>query len=152
MIITRPVKRSYFGVPSSPLTPLDEDVDNGDNGPSSTTVLIPLAISMILIILGIGLAVFLFVGYKRKQRAWVVDYAARRERERMEEREMEKEGKGGGPGMWEVEVREVMDEDEEVCKATSFKYVDEWTSTVSLLCNSVVCTDEYLSRKLHEPC
>jgi hypothetical protein len=104
MIIPPAAKRNYFGVPSS--IPSDDN-EKGNSGPSSTTVLIPLAISMILIILGIGLAVFLFVGYKRKQRAWVLDYASRRQREMEAGVEGEKEEKG--PGMWEVEVREVED-------------------------------------------
>ena len=45
---------------------------------------------------------------------------------------MEKEGKG--PGMWEVEVREVMDEEEEAgTPVRGYECQDGWTSTVSLL-------------------
>ena len=66
----------------------------------STTVLVPLVLSITLIALGIGLGVFCFVGYRRRQRVWWRDFERRRvlrEKEDMAEE---------GPGMWEVEVRE----------------------------------------------
>jgi len=80
----------------------------------STTVLVPLVLSITLIALGIGLGVFCFVGYRRRQRIWWRDFERRRvSRERGDV--MEK-----GPGMWEVEVRQEvrdvdMDWNERVC-------------------------------------
>ena len=82
----------------------------------STTVLIPLVLSITLIALGIGIGVFCFVGYKRRQRVWWRDFERRRVLREKEDVMVE------GPGMWEVEVREEvrdldMDWNERVCPA-----------------------------------
>jgi hypothetical protein len=106
-----PSKRSLYGMP---ISNDDSQSDNTRPDPASTTVLIPLVISMILVLGGLGLAVYFFVRYKRRHRIWLVDFHARRQRERREFMEREKEEKGAGrPGMWEVEVEEVEDVEED---------------------------------------
>lgn len=77
--------------------------------PSSSAVIIPLVISMVLILLGIGTAVLFYISYRRRHRRWVADFRARREEEMRRFEKEEKEGEGG-PGWWEVEVG---DKDEE---------------------------------------
>ena len=88
----------------------------------STTVLVPLVLSIILVAVAIGLGVFCFVGHRRRQRLWWRDFERRRglrEKEDMVEK---------GPGMWEVEVRdEVRDMDVDV---------SDWSERVCLPCTT----------------
>lgn len=92
---------------SAPFTPPSREGDRHD--PTSNAVLIPLIISMLLVLIGVGIAVTFYVLYRRRYRSWLVEFTARRERERREEEEKERKGKIG-PAWWEVEVG---DEDEE---------------------------------------
>lgn len=87
-----------MNAPSPPLRPDDDDHD-----PSSSAVLIPLIISMVLVVLGVSVAVIFYITYRRRYRTWLVEFQARRERERWEELEREKKARIG-PEWWEVEV------------------------------------------------
>jgi hypothetical protein len=109
-----PAERAVFGIPAQSSTPSSTDTSVG-----SKTVLIPLVLSIALIALGIGLGVFCFVGYRRRQRIWWRDFERRRGL-RLREKEDEVEEK---PGMWEVEVR-----DEGLCGNVENDH--DWKETV----------------------
>jgi len=85
--------------------------------PRSTTILIPLIISVVLITAGIALAIYLFIGYRKRNRAWLIAYQAHRQRLRQEEKLVE----GTGPGMWEIIIE---DEEDEKCM------MNEWNGKV----------------------
>jgi hypothetical protein len=97
MATVNPPKRALFGIPAQSSSPSSSQTAVG-----STTVLIPLVLSIILIAVGIGLGVFCFVGYRRRQRVWWRDFERRRALRLGEKEEVVDEG----PGMWEVEVRD----------------------------------------------
>lgn len=97
--------RSLGGVSLTPQSDSGPDTD-----PRSSAVLIPLIISMILIVLGIGTAMGFYITYRRRNRLWLAEFGARREAERMRAEEEEKKG-GEGPGWWEVEVGDEEDRD-----------------------------------------
>jgi hypothetical protein len=92
-----PPKRALFGIPAQSSSPSSSQTAVG-----STTVLIPLVLSIILIAVGIGLGVFCFVGYRRRQRVWWRDFERRRALRLGEKEDIVDED----PGMWEVEVRD----------------------------------------------
>jgi hypothetical protein len=85
--------------------------------PRSTTILIPLILSVVLITAGIALAIYLFIGYRKRNRAWLIAYQAHRQRIRQEEKLED----GTGPGMWEIVIEE---EDDEKCM------MHEWNGKV----------------------
>lgn len=91
----------HLGGADNQLSP-DSRFGSADH-PSQTAVLIPLVISMVLILLGIGTAILFYISYRKRHRIWLADFRIRREAER---RRLEKEDKEGvdGPGWWEVEV------------------------------------------------
>ena len=64
---------------------------------------------MILIILGVGTAVWFYISYKRRHRLWLADFTMRREAERRRLDEEEKKAREG-PGWWEIEVGDGDDE------------------------------------------
>jgi len=99
MPMINPAKRDLIAIPAQSSS-LSSTSNSSHAAVGSTTVLVPLILSITLIALGIGLGVFCFVGYRRRQRVWWRDFERRRvlrEKEDMAEE---------GPGMWEVEVRE----------------------------------------------
>jgi hypothetical protein len=97
MPTVNPPKRALFGIPAQSSSPSSTHTTVG-----STTVLIPLVLSIILIAVGIGLGVFCFVGYRRRQRVWWRDFERRRILRLGEKEDIVDDG----PGMWEVEVRD----------------------------------------------
>jgi hypothetical protein len=97
MPAVNPHKRALFGVAAQSSSPSSTHTAVG-----STTVLIPLVLSIILIAVGIGLGVFCFVGYRRRQRVWWRDFERRRALRLGEKEDIVDDG----PGMWEVEVRD----------------------------------------------
>lgn len=102
-------RRALYSLPTS----ADSEYKGPNTDPTSASVLIPLIISMVLIVLALGTAVFFYMGYKRRYGAWLANFQARRERERLAALEEEKKGGGSrNPGMWEVEVKEVDEEHE----------------------------------------
>lgn len=110
-----PSRRALYGVPVS--SGSNDNVNGASTDPKSATVLVPLVISMGLVFAGLGLAVFFYVRYRRKYRLWLEAFQARRERERLEG--LKEEDKG--PGMWEVEVKDV-NEDEDHGWAEEYTY------------------------------
>jgi hypothetical protein len=88
--------------------------------PRSTTILIPLILSVVLITAGIALAIYLFIGYRKRNRAWLIAYQAHRQRLREEEKLEE----GTGPGMWEI----VIEEEDEVVNEKCM--MNEWNGKV----------------------
>jgi len=88
-----PAKRALFGVAAQSSPPSSNHTAVG-----STTVLIPLVLSIILVVVGIGLGVLCFVGYRRRQRVWWRDFERRRGSREKEDVLEEK------PGIWEIEL------------------------------------------------
>jgi hypothetical protein len=93
MPTVNPPKRALFGVAAQSSSPSSSQTAVG-----STTVLIPLVLSIALIAVGIGLGVFCFVGYRRRQRVWWRDFERRRGLREKEDVLEEK------PGIWEIEL------------------------------------------------
>jgi hypothetical protein len=91
MPTVNPPKRALFGVAAQSSSPSSSQTAVG-----STTVLIPLVLSIALIAVGIGLGVF--VGYRRRQRVWWRDFERRRGLREKEDVLEEK------PGIWEIEL------------------------------------------------
>lgn len=114
-------KRALTGVLAQSSSPSSTS-NLSHNSVGSTTVLVPLVLSIILVTVAIGLGVFCFVGHRRRQRLWWRDFERRRglsEKEDMVEQ---------APSMWEVEVRdEVRDMN---------VYVDDWSERVCLPCTT----------------
>jgi len=93
MPTVNPPKRALFGVAAQSSSPSSNHTAVG-----STSVLIPLVLSIILVVVGIGLGVFCFVGYRRRQRVWWRDFERRRGLREKEDVLEEK------PGIWEIEL------------------------------------------------
>jgi hypothetical protein len=118
-----PPKRALFGIPAQSSSPSSTHTAVG-----STTVLIPLVLSIILIAVGIGLGVFCFVGYRRRQRVWWRDFERRRALRSGEKDEVVDEG----PGMWEVEVRDEKRHESIHEMDVDDNGMDDWSEAVCL--------------------